>query len=362
MPARCIEEPHRIVIEGVPPVSYRNGRDSLVLALNAAASTFNRALSYAALKGLSGLAFRLIFHQDWHRFTPDALCGYDHTGHLLNALGVFGSVVPVDPADPASIDASRDRILSSLREGYPVVAMHLMDYEDWGVVAGITSDDRLLCQTPHNEPDALAEHNHWPSLLLRISGEDVEPDHTAQFINSLRIAASLFATKRYGDYYSGRAAYRFWITSLQDTGTFGQLEDRGEQTYEEWVQTLLREDKDNFARDTRYTSAYLERAHVNAWRLESLIDARKAAAAYLAFQSERYTGKASTRIARAANLYAEQAELLTSARSFVSWEWNLPSNPWTAEMRASQAQVLLSALEIETSAVNEIQIFLSKFT
>jgi hypothetical protein len=66
----------------------------------------------------------------------DALCSLDHSTLGPASTGLAGSLVEVAPADPASQAASRAAIVRSIDRGIPVLALHLMTWKDWSVVAG----------------------------------------------------------------------------------------------------------------------------------------------------------------------------------------------------------------------------------
>lgn len=363
--------PGSAVIEGVPPFNYRMGRDSFVLAARACAAALGREISYTALKGHSALAFRLIFDPDWKRFSPDALCGYDHSGLAFGALGLRGEFAQVG-AGGLSQEESRSRISASIRAGMPVLAMHLMSYEDWGVIAGYAEESaatevaadtgvseaggmRLICRTPHDAPaEAFSLAERWPGMLifLREAGKPADTRILAR--KALRVAIEIFETPAYSKFASGRAALRCWIDGLRDQPFYLQYEEQGGKPYEAWIADLHALEADRYAADAPYKHPYLERAHVNAWRLESLIDARLGAAQYL--EGELKAGRrAEALLLRAAQYYAAEGALLQSARAEAPWEFQLASEPWTQSKRERQAQILEEALDLEEQAIAEIR-------
>lgn len=375
-------------IPNVPSFSYADGRDSLVLAAQAAASALGREESYPMLKGLSALAFRLLFPVDWRRYTPDALCGFDHSALLFDPLGLRVEVVQAERPDDR--EAAREMIVESIRKGYPVLGLHLMEWEDWGVIAGFGGGgEKLYCRTPHDgsrdadppvdadatgqdaaplnvKPKSYARQKHWPNRLLKITGEQPLPDRRESIRKSLQAAVELYDTEHYGPYYGGKQSYLNWVEGLRDADWYAAQGEPGEEGYAGWIKRIRRSEKENIEEDRAYHHPYLERAHVNAWRLESLIDARRTAGSYLntiALETFRGTANSAVRmhIQQAAIRYNWLAAQLMTIRPFIVWDDELDQAPWTQAMRERQADLLSSARFIEEQGVLEIRAALEEF-
>jgi hypothetical protein len=375
MPGTVKSSASRTVVENVPSFTYADGRDSLVLAAQAAAAALGREESFATLKGLSALAFRLLFPIDWRRCTPDALCGFDHTRLLFDPLGL--RVSPARVSSPTYVEISRRLIVESIQKGYPVLGLHLMEWEDWGVIAGYADDGKkLLCRTPHDtgfaeesipeegpasfesEPPRTGpytRHKHWPNMLLIITGEEPAPDREKSIVASLRTAVELFDTEQFGPFYSGKAAYLNWIAGLRDAAWYAAQGEPAGADYAPWIKRITRPEKEAIREDSAYGNPYLERAHVNAWRLESLIDARRAAASYLQSIAMRFDNPVSEKLNLASGRYTWLAGLLANIRSFVAWDDELDQTPWTQTMRERQAELLSTARFVEEQGVAEIR-------
>jgi hypothetical protein len=384
MPGRVKTTATKTLITDVPSFSYSDGRDSLVLAAQAALRALGREEPYAMLKGLSALAFRFLFPTDWRRYTPDALAGFDHTALLFGPLGL--RVETAGAGSLAFLEDSRRMIVESIGKGYPVLALHLMEWEDWGVIAGFgDGGKKLYCRTPHDgapaEPPAdetgeeqnvepgsrqiarrrpYSRHQNWPNMLLVITGEQPAPERLESIRTSLHTAVELYDAGQYGAYYSGKQSYLHWVEGLRDSAWYAAQGEPDENGYAAWFKRIRRTEKDNIREDRAYTNPYLERAHVNAWRLESLIDARIAAASYLNnIALEYFKGAANT----PARMHLQQAALrynwlvaqLISIRPFVLWDDELDQAPWTQPMRERQADLLSSARFIEEQGVVEIR-------
>ena len=387
MPGTVKTTATKTLISNVPSFSYADGRDSLVLAAQAMAHALGRDESFAMLKGLSALAFRLLFPADWRRYTPDALCGFDHTALLVDPLGL--SVEAVQIGSPADLQTSQRIIVESIRTGYPVLALHLMEWEDWGVIAGFgSSGEKLYCRTAHDggdaeppvdenateqdatpqtvQPKPYAINKHWPNKLLRITGEQPLPDRRESIRKSLQAAVELYDTEQFGPYYGGKQSYLNWVEGLRDSAWYAAQGEPEEEGYAAWIKRIRRPEKENIREDRAYNHPYLERAHVNAWRLESLIDARKAAGSYLntiALEYFRGTANSAVRmhIQQAAIRYNWLSAQLMTIRPLILWDDELDQTPWTQPMRDRQADLLSSARFIEEQGVVEIRAALEEF-
>lgn len=357
MPARIIQSSSGAALDAVPPFSYSTGCDSYVLALQSAAASLDRSISYPMLKGLSALAFRLLLHPDWHRYSPDALVGFNHTPLAFGCLGLRAVTSQVNPQDSLSVQHSRMEIVNSIRAGQPVLGLHLIDWEDWGVIAGYRfGGDILCCRTPHDhDTNHLVDNKNWPVMVIHVYEQEGLTDHKTSILHSLRAAVELFNSEQYGIYYSGRDAFLYWIAGLRNHAVFDLLEERRDRDYAHWINLLRAADEVNASHDRRYSSPYLERAHVNAWRLTSLTDARRSAAQYLQEVAALFSPAAAQHLCNAANHYAQIAGLLESARPLAPWEFQLIQTPWTREMRLQQSEILEQVLGMEGQAVRSIE-------
>lgn len=344
-----------------PPISYSIGCDSFVLALQSAAGFLDRPVSYAMLKGLSALSFRLLFHEGWHRFSPDALVGFDHLTLAFNCLGLHAKPDRINFTRQSSVDNDIQQIKESLDAGLPVLALHLGDWEDWGLIVGYAEGEHpLICRTPHDpDPTIPTRNKHWPVMVLTIDRVTTPPDQRACIMTSLQAAVTLFNTDQFGEYKSGRNAYRFWISDLRDASIYTDLSEPEDHSYPNWVKDLQEADIDQARMDRRYNSPYLERAHVNAWRLKSLIDARKSAAIYCQEIAKQFPATQANYFQEAAISYTAVKELLETARSLAPWESELAQRRWSQKLRDQQAGILEQALVMEECAIGYIAVVLN---
>jgi hypothetical protein len=365
MPGTIREENGKVYIDGVPRFTYEIEKDSFIQALRTVAHSLGREVPYHVLKGFSATAFRLMFHEDWHRYTPDATRGFDHTPLAFEALGYQFSSREIALTDQKSIEELRTTVIRSIKAGYPVMAIRLMQWEDWGVIVGYMNDnEKFICRTPHDRSDDFSENIHWPWLILVISGEKEIPDRKVSLSKSLYAAVELFETEKFGHYYSGRAAYKYWIAGLKQQEIYDHLEEeRRNMSYNHWVADIRRMAySDDYNDSGPCAHEYLERAHVNAWRYVSLFDSRREAAKYLKEVSSLIDGESAINLVEAGKLYGEVYELLIEGKQLVPSEWDLERNNWTQDKRNSQVRVLEQTLVLEERAIKCIKDILGKLT
>jgi hypothetical protein len=355
MPGTVQRTPAAIKIDGVPPMSYETGCDSFVLALLTAAAPLGIEVSYPMLKGLSASAFRLMFPRDWRRYAPDALQGYDHSRLAYVALGLHVDVFEVNPTDPASIALVQPVVSGRIAAGYPLLGLQMMGWEDWGVIAGYSGAcETLLVRTPHEQGSEPGPAKSWPWLIHALSGAGPAPNRKGSIQRSLRTAIELHETSAFGEYASGQAAYRFWIDGLHEEEFYAPFEAGNPAEAQSRLAELLAAEAGRQG-DVPFASPYLERVHVNNWRLKSLTDARKAAAAYLEEAAGLMSSEVGARLAAAGRDYDEAAQLLGMARPFAPSEGNLQAQPWTQRQRDKQAALLQQAAEVEDAAIAAIR-------
>ena len=373
MPGIVLRTPDAVCVAHTPPMLWAMGSDSFVMALISAAAPLGITVSYPMLKGLSATAFRLMFAPNWQRYAPDALQGYDHTRLAYGALGLLADPLEIDPADSDACQQMHSLIRERIEAGYPLLGLQLMGWEDWGVIAGVTGADvtgagyigdgaTLLCRTLHVQEDDLTPARCWPWLVQAISSAGPAPSRKGSVMRSLRVALELHETAAYGAYLSGQAAYHAWIDGLHEESFYTPFESCSPADYADQITRLKAADAANLQADRPLDCAYLERAHVNHWRLKSLTDARKAASKYLEEAAVLFGGEPGARLAAAGRDYAEVTTLLAMARPFAPAEHQLESQPWTQRQRDKQAAFMQQALEVEEAAVQAIRAALSRMT
>jgi hypothetical protein len=351
------------MIADTPPMDWSMGCDSFVMAILTAAAPLGIAVSYPMLKGLSATAFRLMFAPNWQRYAPDALQGSDPSRLAYSALGLHAETIELDPASADSRLNMQSVIRERIDAGYPLLGLQLIGWEDWGVIAGYAEDgETLLCRSLHVPGEALTPARRWPWMIQAIGSAGPAPARKGSIMRSLRSALEMYETASYGSYASGQAAYKLWIDGLHEEDFYAPFEGGTPATYASQVASLKAADAANLEADRPLTCAYLERAHVNHWRLKSLCDARHAASKYLEEAALLFGGEAGVRLAAAGRDYEEVTSLLNMARPFAPSEHQLESMPWSQRFRDKQAGLLQEALAVEDTAVYAIRAALARMS
>lgn len=361
MPAAVIREPGAARIEPLPPLSWAAGCDSFALAVQAAAAALGVSASYADLKGLSAGAFRLIFDPAWRRYAPDALQGHDPTRMVYAALGLHAETIQIDPADEAARAEMRAVIRERVEAGCPLPGLQMMGWEDWGLIGGYAADgETLLIRTPHAPGEELAAARRWPWMVQAVRVVGPPPNRRGSAARALRVAVDLFETESCGPYRSGQAAYRAWIDGLRDAGFYAPYEAGSPRDVCGRAAAWLAAEAPALADDRPLSNPYLERAHVNAWRLKSLADARAAAAGFLESAAGLFGSEVGVRLSAAALSYREAAALAGTARAFAPSEFQLAETPWSQGLRDKQAALLEQALTAEQTAQTALRAGLAR--
>lgn len=315
---------HSRVIPNVERLRWQDAKintfiNSLTVALNA----MGEKAAYDELMGFSGAAFRLHFFQpQWCRSSPDATCGFDHSGPAAAAVGFAMEFVVSKADDAEAVARVRQRIVESINTGRPVLAGDLMGVLDWGVIVGYEDDgNTLLCRDYNAESEDTVPARKFPWLVAILGEKGEIPSRRENILKSLSIAAELADTPNYGPYTSGFAAYRAWSADLRDAAGFESAD--ADQLRDLW--------------------------HTNDWCYQSLLDARRSAARYLNSVAEEFDDETADSLRQAAELYERVLRTLRDGAKNVPFHMN--EKPWIQEMRNAQADILNAALEMEREAV-----------
>jgi hypothetical protein len=333
MTPRVRKDGDRTWIDGVKPMEeWGGGREcTFVEALSTAMLAIGEDADYDYLMGVSGMAFRLQMREpDWCASAPDAGCGFDATRTAWEALGYGWHSRVTDETKPESRLKTREAIVDSIDDGFPVLAMDLEDGMDWGVIAGYADGGRtLLCRTKESRSDCYSGNKKWPWLTNFIDRKKSDPDRRVNYVRSLDLAVELAGTTEYGGFTSGYAAYNMWINHLADDRFFDGI-DPGR----------LR-----------------ELTQPNAWCFYSLYDARASAARYLGALRDEFASisTAGNHLSAATEIYGRIAQVLGDGQRNAPFPSQLGEGLWTRGMRHEQAGVLAAVLALEKEAVFELQ-------
>lgn len=210
-----VPDPDAKLIAGVPNLSW-NEMNSFMGALQAVGHKIGDHSGYAILSGVSGAAFRTQFFDTWCPSSPDATCGYDAGAAVLKARGLDATWLHV-----SSDGKNKPQILAAIRKsidaGMPVLAIDLVEVPEWGVIIGYQKKgEQLLCRTYFDKHKSFEVAQKFPFAVAILKREGKVPDEGASIKQGFGIVAENLTTEKYGEYFSGLAAFDKWMARLRD--------------------------------------------------------------------------------------------------------------------------------------------------
>jgi len=203
------------IVKGVPALGWDTGKmNSFMGALEAILKQQGATGDYVFLCGASGAAFRTQFFATWCPSSPDPTCGFDAAEAALAACGYKATVLHVS-SDGKNKPAVLEAVRASIDAGMPVLAIDLIEMPEWGVITGYQKNgDELFCRTYFDKRKGceLAQKYPWAVYILKKAGK--APDGKASIRKSFGIVAGNLAAEKYGEYYSGLAAFDTWTRRL----------------------------------------------------------------------------------------------------------------------------------------------------
>ncbi len=321
------------VIEGLEEARWGGGHreNSVVGALEAALRALGEEIPYDFLLGVSGGAFKLqVAQPSWCPSAPHANSGF----RLYPALD---AALPYEfvPLEKEQGDGDSQRAPEALMESIDRGVPGFYSKEEESLVVGYDKEGQEVLlrpyaarekgYVPHSVDELLSD---WGGFQV-LKKKDTPAKRSQSLIRSLEIAVELANTPAYKEgaaegqqYASGFTAYEFWIASLRDG------------TPREGPQMLG-----------------------NRHGFFSLIDAREAAASYLASIAGEFEGDAAKHLTSASELYREIVAILTPRHpmEFAPMPWFPAAKDWNQDRRNEQADVLAEALAVERRAIAEIE-------
>lgn len=318
--------PDARVIEGVPALGWSTGKTSSFLAaLEAATVPLGVKADYTFLGGASGAAFRLHFHEDWCPSSPYPGCGFqnDEVALAVAGLGWTGHEQAPDgknrPQMLAAIRASIDR-------GVPVLAWRFAGGDDWewGLVVGYQREGtELLVRGYSDKRKGYDIAPDFPQAIVILEPKGKKPDEMASVRASFGISREMLETERYGQYWSGLAAFDRWVERL---GT------------------------DDFAGAD--SAAFSEVIQANYWITSRLVDDRRTGIEYLRDVRQRLLPGLAEQLNRLELLYAEEVDIIGSlVGSLPCPETVTRPDQWTRELKDRQVAALVRARALEKQAL-----------
>lgn len=329
------------IVQGVPPLSWADGHDcTFIGALEAALAATDRPWSYADLMGVSGLAFRVRWYQgnEGQRWCPSSPVGEfpEEFAALARATG-WQLAVEVGPEDAPHMERFRDRIVTSIDAGLPVLAYDpainmgtVFGYKDNGAV--------LLMREFMTGKDTLELPPEDLGFMVAFLGERTAPQAASDaLIDSLKMAAS----------YASRGP-------LQGPGPNPKGQYLyGAEAYDQWI-AILEEDMDRLS-DQERASLF----HVNWWNFSNVLTARDAACAYLEGQARDLDGGLREGVLKAVRIYREGRRKMNEggagdAAFLGPWTGKSVAD-WTPAVRARERAILAEAKAMDLAAAAAIR-------
>jgi hypothetical protein len=318
-------------IQGVARLEWGKGQEcSFGGALTAALRAIGENVSYEHVMGVSGACWRLAFcHPRWDPSCVDGLVVYDHSSPAWKALGY--DLKGYDRVDKKDRENVRAEIVASLDRGVPVLAIDLRGEPEWGVIAGYSHDGKTLwCRTYFDEgAQDYVQAEKWPFLLLFFEQKRAPLPAVEALLNSVKIFIDEMNIPERRGYSMGYRAYETWCSGLEDDERFSSLA----------------------VEDLKYLHM------TNHFCYLSLVDARRAGAAYLQSSQGLLQGEAAAHLETAAGIYTRLVAKLADGWQYVPEEHCSADlhMQWTAEMRACQAAVLREVAEMEKQVEQEFR-------
>ena len=313
-----------VVIHDIPKLSWSTGKfNSFFAALEAIANHLGIDRDYVYINGVSAAPFRLHFYKSWCPSSPDPTCGYNSGELALHALGLEYRSKQVQEDDTAGYGELRKEIVASIDKGMPVIAIHLIDVAEWGIITGYQDAGmELVCRTYYDRREGYDLGESLPWAVYLIDAKKDMPSDKENYKRSFAVALENLTTPVYGEYTSGLAALDTWIEHLR-TDDFAVMD----------------------------SAQYAERMTANAWIYDRLVHDRDLAAEYL----DRVAGEfpeLSEKLKGLAELYRAESELLKPTEDVVAYGFNMMKrDEWSSKMREEEMARLKKAREKEEQAL-----------
>lgn len=370
----------KCILENVRPLSWEKGAEGLgspwAGALQAALAYMGEPYTYEQIMGMSGACYRTCFTDVWDYSCTDALVAYDYATPLYSAIG-YGCRM-VERLEKQERKAERQAIMEDIRRGRPVLAINLRVAPEWGVITGYTDNgNRFLCRTYFDQEvfDALESQMGGE---LEDGGGTARKDGQGQTDGDARMKRQAqsdyekvfeenggylysdfwpFLIAHFGEKGEGKSPMDILKASLAALiGSFEAEESRGyhqgRDAYRAWIKGLSREEDFRLERDRENVQ---RRLSVNDSMLGTLVDSRRAAAAWLRENlslvpetgRERLEKMADNCQAIADGAAAFRTSLSRSSVCEISYNTVKASGASTSGLRREQIALLEQALSLE---------------
>jgi len=324
------------VLENVPVLAWGRGKEcTFAGALEAATAPTEHPCKYPEIMGWTGLAFRVRWFAGNDRSRWCASCAVgEMEEEIAAAAKATGWQLRVEVhMDEPDMSRFAPAIVASIDAGKPVPAYG--DTLDVSVIYGYREGGKTLVfrdyhkgEQPHELPVAKLG---WLWMFL---GEFARPmERREALVEAMRIASHNWrrGTGRQGpgEYWYGDAALDRWIADLAKVDRLSEA-DRKQLFFVSW------------------------------WNFTALIDARKAAVAFLRDNLGVLDGQARQAVARAVAEYEREVKYIGSPEftdndCFVGPRGGKGIEQWSADARARERRLLTEVRKFDAAAVGEME-------
>jgi len=327
----------RKVLENVPELRFDKGDLTFAGTVAACMEFMGEQVTYDFVMGVSGGAFKLLWHPKWCPSSGDImLIGEEVWRRTFGALGYHYEHLPRTNAG-GERDEFRRRIMASIDAGRPVLAAGVVGPPEKCVVAGYEEKGDVLLGHSyfHDGSKGYFRKSDWYDDCwgLTLIGDKTEAPGKREILrSSLEWAVELARTPERNGYVSGLAAYDAWAAAL-----------RRDEDFPEGDPEALK---------------FKCLVHANVV-LCVLLDARRSAAAFLTSMGEADHSE----LPQAARVYHEETSVLEEAMKLSPFEQS-PENDrrklLDAKVRAKLADLVLAAKAEEERALALVERALSR--
>ena len=322
-----------VIIEGIGKLQWGKDMDnSFFGALTQIEELKGQKLSYNDLMVLSGYGIRTSFFESWCPSSVDATCGFDCGSEILTNLGykyeyLFLKGKEKLDANPElnafEQDELIEKITSSIDNGWPVLAIDLIEVPEWGIVTGYQKNGKeLFCRTYFDKSEGYEIAQKIPWVVLRIYDKE-ELDIAPLYKKALTLAEKLYETESFNGYTNGIKAIQTWITHLQNE------------------EDILKQEP----------AVFTEISFDNSWIYYCLADARAKTAKYLLEHKADFQLDEAM-FTELCDIYNREADILMMGmQNTAPLEGNNDPQTWTPEMRTRQILTLEEFLNLEQKAM-----------
>jgi len=321
------------LISGIGQLGWGIGMENSFLGcITLLEEKYGSKLSYSDILGLSGYGFRFHFFKGFCPSSPDATCGRDVGGEVLKKLGYEFEVYSLsDTCKKCNDEKCKEKeqlldiIKKGIDQGFPVIAIDLIETAEWGIITGYQKNGKeLFCRTYFDMTQGYEIAQKFPWVIYVIKGNK-PANLDNEYRKSLITAKELYNKKNYGAYENGLNGIKIWIKTLKDDKFFKSLDEK----------------------------KLYETMHANWWIYYSLADARLTNSKYLITNKGKF-GLDEKIIYNLTQLMEKESALLQSGFDCVPSIFDhKDASAWTSELRKNQAKVLSGFLKLEEQ-VNQI--------